>query len=217
MEADESNPYADFNEKESAHICKSTYDCLTRGDSSLKNFPGLLKKVILARAWERRELYKGRIVQMDSLLHLITGRAFDGGWGLDVATVERNLRADPEVLALFRAEIGRPLAEHGEIGNGRTEESRGVANTSTPTRGTTNAPYLQARIQRDCPEQLDAIMAGEKSYAQVAREQGWASRSKRVSLTGDPAVDVERLRTALGEETCRSLARTLAAWAASQP
>lgn len=52
------------------------------------------------------------------------------------------------------------LAEHGAIGNGRKDESRGVINTSIQ-RGSTNADYLAARIKRDHPEIAERMKRGE--------------------------------------------------------
>ena len=56
----------------------------------------------------------------------------------------------------------KPLAEHGEIGNGRKEESRGDNITST-SRGTATS-YTLRRLARDGREDLlSQIEAGELS------------------------------------------------------
>ncbi len=52
-----------------------------------------------------------------------------------------------------------PLADHGEIGNGRKDESRGNNVTSTD-RGN-NTTYTLRRLARDKPKLLDKIEAGE--------------------------------------------------------
>jgi hypothetical protein len=110
------------------------------------------------------------------------------GWGEDPAKIEAVLRDEPEVLAMYREEMHGPLAKHGT--NQHKEETGGYGITSIEQRGT-NSAYLQARIERDCPDELKAIKRGKKnggkSYAQVAKEQGrpifiirWA-RSLRIS------------------------------------
>jgi hypothetical protein len=50
------------------------------------------------------------------------------------------------------------LAEHGEIGNGR---SRGANSTSTLKRGSTDASYLARRLKRDHPDIFDQLAAGQ--------------------------------------------------------
>jgi hypothetical protein len=71
-------------------------------------------------------------------------------------------------IRLAQDEKVMPLARHGEIGRGR---DRGVINTST--RGTTNAPYLVARLKRDRPDIAERLANGEfRSVRAAAREAG---------------------------------------------
>ena len=67
-----------------------------------------------------------------------------------------------------RAEEAKPLAGHGEIGNGR--EGRVDVVNST---GGNGADYLTARIARDRPDILERMKAGEfKSVRRAAIEAG---------------------------------------------
>lgn len=80
------------------------------------------------------------------------------------------------MLELLQLVIGRakaqPLARHGEIGNGRADESRGSDRTST--RGETQS-YLLRRIARDMPELLDQIGPDKphRSARAAAIAAGW--------------------------------------------
>jgi len=52
---------------------------------------------------------------------------------------------------------------------------------------------------------LEAIYSGEKEIIDVRKERGWVSPSKRVTLTGDPAEDRQRLIDAWGEDYLKGL------------
>lgn len=62
----------------------------------------------------------------------------------------------------------KPLAEHGEIGNGRKDKSR-VDNVNS-TKGGNGTEYTLRRLARDAPDMLDRIEAGELSVNQAANE-----------------------------------------------
>lgn len=79
----------------------------------------------------------------------------------------------------------RPLAGHGEIGNGRADESRGDNVTSTE-RGNGQA-YLLRRLARDAPEILERVKAGEfRSARAAAIEAGIIRPVATVRLVDDP-------------------------------
>jgi hypothetical protein len=59
------------------------------------------------------------------------------------------------------------LADHGEIGNGRKDESRGRISMSTNDRSNT---YTLRRLARDNPKLLDKIEAGEAVSVSVITE-----------------------------------------------
>lgn len=195
---------SDLNEIERGQICRTATECLS-STSSLSIFAGLLKKIIHYKAWERRHIVtadgmprngvSGGIVELSSLRELITEKPLRG-WGEDPKKVEAVIKDDPEALAMFREAMNGTLAEH-RAPTREERESKGSATTFSDDRGN---DYWQARIQRDCPEELQAIKSGEKKIIDVRRERGWVSKSKRVTLTGDPAEDRQRLIDAWGEE-----------------
>lgn len=92
-----------------------------------------------------------------------------------------------QALAAAAAQA-RPLAQHGEIGNGRAEQSRGDNVTSTE-RGNGQS-YLLRRLARDAPEILERVKAGEfRSARAAAIEAGIIKPVPTVRLTADiPAV-----------------------------
>jgi hypothetical protein len=64
----------------------------------------------------------------------------------------------------------KPLADVGEIGNGRKDESR--VDNINPTKGGTGTDYTLRRLARDAPEMLDKIEAGELSVNAAAIQAG---------------------------------------------
>jgi hypothetical protein len=100
--------------------------------------------------------------------------------------------AVPLQLAITQAKA-QPLAAHGEIGNGRANESRGDNITSTE-RGTSQA-YLLRRIARDQPQLLDQI-GPDKEFPSVraaAIEAGIIKPVPTVRLVADMAVVAGKL------------------------
>ena len=84
-----------------------------------------------------------------------------------------------------------PLAAHGEIGNGRKDESRGSDATSKD-RGQS---YLLRRIARDQPELLDQIGPGKEfhSVRAAAIEAGIIKPVPTVRVTADMAAVASKL------------------------
>lgn len=115
-----------------------------RAEGGLENFPGLLKKLIRNKAWERR-VHRGRTIELPSLHALITEKPIQG-WGLDPKKVEAVIKDDPEALTLFREEMNGTLAEHRRP---TKEEGNIKGDAVTFTKGNAN-DYWQARIARDC-------------------------------------------------------------------
>ena len=192
----------DLNEIERGQLCQTTIESLYEATGGLRSFPGLLKKIIANKAWERR-INRGRVIELKSLRELITEQPLDG-WGEDPKKVEAVIKDDPEALAMFREAMNGVLLPNG--GDRKTEGSpvHREAITLSDSERNSNA-YWQARIQRDCPEELEAIKAGDKRIIDVRKERGWVPKSKRVTLTGNWSVDRQRLVDAFGEEYVEGL------------
>ena len=203
---------SDLNEIERGQLCHTACDSLKSTESGLSNFPGLLKKIIRYKAWECRHIVtergdprggvSGGIVRQANLRELITEKPLRG-WGEDVRAVEAVIKDDPECLAMFREAMNGTLAEHG--GDHKSEQARQDQDSGTTLNGVRDNDYWQARIQRDCPEELEAIKSGAKRIIDIRKERGWVPKTKRVTLTGDPAEDRQRLIDAWGEEYLKGL------------
>jgi len=206
-----------LNEIEKGQICDSAVQCFSRADGSLKTLPGLIKKIIRNKAWERRVTRK-RVIELGSLYELITAKPIEG-WGEDPKKIEAVIKNDPEALAMFREEMngrllehGRPKKEEGEqkgCGSTFISDDQGNEQSDTESAASVNKrgdnSYWQARIQRDCPEELEAIKSGEKRIIDIRRERGWIAKTKRVTLTGDPSTDRQRLIDAWGQDYLKGL------------
>lgn len=187
---------------ELGELCDAAIQSYYSTGGSLKSFPGFIRIIIRNAAWESRQIRTGEIVELGSLYELISEPPLRG-WGEDPAHFEALLgKADPEVLVLFRE------AMHGTLSEQRrpTTEEKANKGSAATFIGRGNA-YRQARIQRDCPDQLDLIKDGTKTIAQVAREQGWLPKTKRVSMTGDPEVDIRRIANAWGDDYFETLSK----------
>lgn len=116
---------------------------------------------------------------------------------------EQPIEAVP--LALVEAATrAQPLAQHGEIGNGRAVESRPSERSSTY--GETQA-YLLRRLARDAPEILERVKAGEfRSARSAAIEAGIIKPVPTVRLT-----DAEKAAKAIVERAGLEFAAQLAA------
>ena len=182
-----------LNEIERGQLCKATIQCYHELGGTLADFPSLLKKIIEEKAWEKRVTHN-RTIELGSLRELITEQPIRG-WGEDPDKIEALLAGDP-VLFAYREAMNGVLGEHpGRPAN----DSDNVRGTNINSRACTN-DYWQARIARDCPEEIQALKAGMKSIIEIRREHGWVSKSKRVTLTGDVEIDRQRLLDAWGEE-----------------
>jgi len=89
-----------LNEIEKGQLAIDTVQCFTTGDGSLSRFPGLIKRVIAERVWERR-LHHGRLIELPNLRALITEKPIRG-WGQDPKKIEAVIRDDASALALYR-------------------------------------------------------------------------------------------------------------------
>lgn len=100
------------------------------------------------------------------------------GYELDPSQIELavawlNTNGTEKAISLtdvIQAAKDAPLAKHGEIGNGRKNESRGDIVTST-RRGNDTA-YTIRRLARDSPELLDEIEKGNLSVNAAAIKAG---------------------------------------------
>lgn len=170
------------------HLCQMTIDSLSRGTGSLRNFPGLLRRVIETRAWECRRTH-GKMIKLRSLRELITKDPLEG-WGEDPSKVEAVIRDDPEALAMYR-EAMKAVNQH--------DLPCDIITGHNATTGTSRA-YSLSRVQRECDAPtVAAVMAGKVS-PHAALVKAGVREVRQVYMPRDPADGIRKLRKVLGDE-----------------
>lgn len=121
------------------------------------------------------------------------------------ATSEEVVEAD-KLVAAAQAAAAKPLATPGEIGNGRSDKSRG-SNTTSTDRG---RDYLLRRIARDQPDLLNEIGSDKrfKSARAAAIEAGIITPFPSLQLK-DPAPTAQKLLDKKGQAWCLQLLEEL--------
>ena len=177
-----------LNEIELGQLCQSTIESLYEATGGMKQFPGLLKKIIETKAWLRR-ISSGKVVELTSLRELITAKPVRG-WGEDIKTVEAVIRNDPECLAMFR-EAMIDQGNRADLCNNVTQVGAG--------KGTGNSrAYSIARVQSQCDAKtVAAVMAGKMS-ANGALVKAGLRDVRQIYLPREPAKAVEKLRKVFG-------------------
>lgn len=184
---------SELNEVEKGQLCQSTIESLYEATGGMKQFPGLLKKIIANKAWERR-LSKGKVIELASLRELITEKPVRG-WGEDVRTVEAVIKDDPECLAMFR----EAMVQHGGDRKSEAIKSNNVTIDSEQSTGNSRA-YSIDRVKRECePEVVAKVMSGEMS-PNAALVKAGIRENRQVYVPKEPAKAVEKLRELFGIE-----------------
>jgi F420-0:gamma-glutamyl ligase len=179
-----------LNEIERGQLCQSTIESLYQATGGLKHFPGLLKKIIETKAWERR-VCKGRVVELDGLRELITEKPVRG-WGEDPKKVEAVIKDDPEALSVFREAMVQKSGERNDLGNIVPEVDTGITGNSRA--------YSIARVQRECDsETVAAVMSGDMS-PNAALVKAGIRENRQVYIPRDPVKAAQKLREQFGEE-----------------
>jgi hypothetical protein len=161
-----------MNEIEKGQLVVTTVQCFTRANGSLSNFPGLLKRVITERAWEKR-VQNGQCIELPNLHSLVTERPIRG-WGQDPAKVEAVIRDDPEVLAMWREAMTG--AKHKKRAK---DDSDNVTIISHTGRGNSRA-YTVSRLKKQRPDLFESVSKGKMSANAAAVLAGF--RKQRTPL-----------------------------------
>lgn len=197
---------SELNEIEKGQLCQSTIESLYEATGGMSVFPGLLKKIITNKAWERR-VSRGRVIELTSLRELITEKPIRG-WGEDPRKVEAIIKDDPEVLVMFR----ESMKEQG--GDRKSEEARSnhnnVIDRSTPEiiQGNSRA-YSITRVQRECePAVVAQVMAGTVS-PNAALVKAGLRENRQIYLPKDPAKAAKKIAEVFGEDYAERLGAAL--------
>ena len=189
-----------LNELEKAGLSTLAMQCFTGLSGRLSDFPGLLKKLIKERVWERR-VYHGRLIELPNLRALITEKPLNG-WGEDPKKIEAVIKDNAEVLAMFRAEmVERP-------GKRAAVNSDNITNISSDGRGTSRAYSIDV-VKRKCdPETVAEVLAGTIS-PNAALERAGIRKNRQISMLRDPARTALKIRERMGDEYAAMLKSAL--------
>lgn len=193
-----------LNELEKAELSMLTIQCFTGLSGRLSNFPGLLKKLIEERVWERR-VYHGRLIELPNLRALITEKPLNG-WGEDPKKIEAVIKDNAEVLALYRAEM---LGEEGGTGSNQHKRATCYNITGSHAITGTSRAYSIDLVQRKCdPETVAEVMAGTIS-PNAALERAGIRKNRQISMLRDPARTALKIRERMGDEYAAMLKSAL--------
>lgn len=195
---------SELNEIECGQLCQSTIESLYEATGGLKQFPGLLKKIITHKAWERR-VSKGKVIELTSLRELITERPVRG-WGEDPKKVEAVIKDNPEVLAMFR-EAMKCVNQH----DAPPKLPDDIVNRQGQRDAGNSRAYSIDRVKRECePEVVAAVMSGQMS-PNAALVKAGIRDNRQVYIPRDPKKAAEKLRQRFGEEFVMAMARVQSA------
>lgn len=185
-------------------LCKKAMQCFRDVDGSLSSFPGLIKKIIREKAWERRE-HNGRIYELPSLLDLVTRKPLEG-WGEDPAAIEALLKEDSEALDLWEQATGRKRG--GDNGNQYRNKSGNadIVSIGKPQHGNSKKGSI-ARLRRERPDLLKRVHNGELSSHAAMIAAGL--RKPTVTVTSDPAAAVKTLRKKFGDDYIKEMIKII--------
>jgi hypothetical protein len=166
------------NEFESQSVCSMVEQSLRHGGASFRAIPGLLKRIIQEKAWLRRKVENGKIVELSCLRDLVTKEPFEG-WGEDVAKVEAIIKDNAEVLAMWREEM---VEQHG--GDRKSEQVKEIKNDNVildpkPEQGNSKS-YALSRLKRERKDLFESVCKGELTANKAAIQAGF--RKVRTAL-----------------------------------
>lgn len=159
---------SDLNEIELGQLCQSAIQSFYSVTGGLSNFPGLLRKVIVNRAWERR-VNKGNVIELKNLRELITEKPIRG-WGEDPKKVEAVIKDDPELLAMFREAMKEQPGTRTDLCNNVTEVE--------PQKTGNSKAYTCERLSKVAPELFEEVKAGRMSANAAAIAAGIRKKQK---------------------------------------
>lgn len=187
-----------LNDIEKAQLASETLQCFSGLAGRLENFPGMLKKMIEEKVWERR-VHHGRTYELPNLYALITRKPLEG-WGEDPKKIEAIIKDNAEVLAMYREQMLQESGARNDLGNNITEVER--------VTGTSRA-YSIARVKKDCdPDTVAEVLAGKIS-PNAALVRSGIRVNRQIFLSQDPAQAAAKIRKAMGEEYAMKLSDSL--------
>jgi len=179
-------------------LCQSTIESLYEATGGMKQFPGLLKKIIANKAWERR-LSKGKVIELASLRELITEKPVRG-WGEDPERITAILtKTDPEVELMFRDAM-KGQGNHLPKSREHNCNNVTVMDDDEKIKTGNSRAYSIDRVKRECePEVVAKVMAGQMS-PNAALVKAGIRENRQVYVPREPAKAVDKLRAMFGDD-----------------
>ena len=194
-----------MNDIEKGQLASSAIDCFSRGEGALTNFPGLLKKLIENKVWERR-IHRGREIGMLSLRDLITEKPIKG-WGEDPKKIEAVIKDNPEVLALYRDAM-KNQGERTDLPDEHGNFHNNVIEVEGQKQGNSRA-YSIDRVKRECDKDTVAkVMSGEMSPNAALVKSG-IRVNRQVYIPTDPKKLIPKLAEKFGNEYVKQAIQNL--------
>ena len=185
-----------MNDTEKGQLAQSTVQCFTRVTGSLDNLPGLIKKVIKERVWERRSNY-GKIIELRNLRELITLSPIQG-WGQDPRKIEAVIKDDPEALSMYR-EAMKGVNQYDMPNNNVIRQETKQGNSRA---------YSIDRVKREAPELAEDVLSGKMS-PNAALVKAGIRENRQIYIPREPKAAAEKLKEAFGEAFISKLIKYL--------
>lgn len=187
---------------ERGYLTQSLGSASHSGEHGFKAVPGLLKRALEERAWERRLIVE-------------TGEEFEGfrsleeyisanppkGLGASIDLINRLIGNDEELRTIFYQSLRRPNGKHHD------NAFDNIKSIDPPT-GTSKAYALQKLSDEGEVELLDQVKAGKLSANQAMKKAGYRRPKIAVSLD-DPQSAARTLLTHASPEFIDELKRLL--------
>lgn len=160
---------------------------ISRGESGLKNIPGLIKRVIEEEAWKERTIaITGEIIKIDSFIEFIEAPPLKG-LGTSYDMLWRICQNDNEVLNLL--DIVANQKPGNTLGNNQYTSKTGIFNNvknSSPPVGNSKR-YGLRRLRKCRPDLHKKVLTGELTVNEAMIQSGL--RKKQITI----AVDINSL------------------------
>lgn len=158
-------------------VVSALQQAIARGDASLRNVPGLLKRVITENCWQEREVsVLNQVARFNAFMEFVTADPPEG-LGTDVPTLERLCGDDTRAKDLIDA-----AKKGGEVKGARNDLVNNVSYVPSPEGN--SATYALRRLRKDCPDLHARVLAGELSPHAAAVAAGF--RPRTLTIPVDP-------------------------------
>ena len=146
-------------------LCDELDRGLRGSEVNLTTVANTIVVVLRDKAWQRRRVRTGEIVECESFAELLTAPPLKG-FGEDPKKVEALLKDDAEALRMFREAVTPPQGKH-HLNN-------------IKMKGGTARAYTLSRLHKKNPKLYARVVAGELSAHAAAIEAG--IRKRRTAL-----------------------------------